>query len=103
MEETLQLFSFFVSFVFGLGFHFLTDIHFNLIASYHSFFKYLSTILFMLDIVLGYLFIMYQLNEGVIHIYFLFFVFLGFFSYGFLHRNVKLKNIMSFRLGKFKK
>ena len=44
----------------------------------------------MIDVVLGYVIIMYHINQGIIHIYFLIFVFLGFILENILHKYVKL-------------
>ena len=71
MSASIQVFTFFVSFLYGILFSFLTRWHFHVILSNSIFMKYLSTILFMVDVVLGYVIIMYQINQGVIHIYFL--------------------------------
>lgn len=101
MEETIQLLSFLVSFFFGFFFHILTRIHFKFTESYPTLLKYLTTFLFILNIVLLYLLILYYLNGGVLHVYFLIFVFLGFFFYGVLSRNVKFQKLLSLRIVNF--
>ena len=78
MSAGIQLFTFFVSFLYGILFSFFTCCHFQVILSNSIIMKYLSTILFMIDVVLGYVIVMYHINQGVIHIYFLLFVFFGF-------------------------
>lgn len=78
MEETLQICSFLLSFCYGVFFGLATIWHFHVTNHYSILMKYLTTFLFILDIVLGYLFCMYQLNEGVFHVYFLLFVLIGF-------------------------
>lgn len=65
------------------------------------FLKYVTTLLFVLNIVLIYLLSMYYLNCGVIHIYFVFFVFLGFLFYGFLQKYVNFKNILPKKIAKY--
>lgn len=94
MEETLQLLSFFCSFLFGFCFSIFTCFHFKVSEKYPTFLKYISTFLFILDVLLAYLLIMYYLNNGVIHIYFLVFVFLGFVSFHFLSKNVKYRHFI---------
>jgi len=101
MEETLQLLSFLVSFLFGFFFHILTQFHFKVSEQYPILLKYLSTFLFILDIVLFYILILYYLNGGVLHTYFLFFVFFGFFLYGSLRKCVKLKDFLTSVIDKF--
>ncbi len=95
MEETLQLLSFFISFVFGFFFHLCARFHFKVSDKYPILLKYVSTFLFLLDGVLFYLLLLYYLNGGVLHIYFLFFVFLGFFLYGYLQKRVKLCSFLT--------
>ena len=93
MSAGIQLFTFFISF--------LTRWHFHVILSNSIIMKYLSTILFMIDVVLGYVIIMYHINQGVIHIYFLLFVFFGFILENILHKYVKLPKCIQTMLGKF--
>lgn len=90
MDEVTQLLSFFISFLFGFGFHILTRWHFKVTDTYKTILRYITTILFVFNIVLFYVYIMYLINDGVIHIYFLLFVILGFFVFGILQKNVKL-------------
>ena len=91
MAVSLQLFLFFVSFLFGLAFYMGSSFHLRVSVHYSKFWKVLSTFLFMVDVVLFYLLLLYQLCEGVFHLYFLFFVILGYFFGKTLHKNVKLK------------
>ena len=91
MDEITQLFSFLLSFLFGFGFHILTRWHFKISETYSLVMKYLTTILFVINIVLLYVYLMYLLNDGVLHIYFLLFVFFGFVTFDILHRHVKLE------------
>lgn len=89
MEETLQLLTFLFSFCYGVFFGYLSRWHFKFTIHYSVVLKYISTFLFILDIVLGYILGMYHLNEGIFHLYFLFFVFLGFIVSFSLHKIVK--------------
>ena len=102
MSAGIQLFTFFVSFLYGILFSFLTRWHFYVILSNSIIMKYLSTVLFMIDIVLGYVIVMYHINQGIIHIYFLVFVFLGFVVETVLHKYVKLPKFIRSWLEKFR-
>ena len=102
MSAGVQLFTFFVSFLYGVLFSFLTRWHFYVNLSNSIIMKYLSTVLFMIDIVLGYVIIMYHINQGIVHIYFLVFVFLGFVVETVLHKYVKLPKIIRSWLEKFR-
>ncbi len=101
MDEVTQLLSFFVSFCFGFFFHILTNFHFKITDTYSVLMRYITTVLFVIDIVLMYVLSLYYLNNGIIHIYFLIFVFLGFFAYGFLHKNVNLNKVLPRKIAKY--
>lgn len=101
MSARVQLFTFFVSFLYGILFSLLTRWHFHVLLPNSIIMKYLATILFMIDVVLGYVIIMYHINQGIIHIYFLIFVFLGFVAEIVLHKYVKLPKIIQSKLEKF--
>ena len=100
MDEVTQLISFFLSFLFGMFFHFLSNYHFKIIIKYAIWFQYLVTFLFIIDSVLAYVLLMYHVNFGVIHLYFLAFVFLGFFAFSSLQKNVKLKTFLQNKIAK---
>ena len=53
--------------------------------------KYLSTILFMIDVVLGYVIIMYHINQGIIHIYFLICILTGYILSNFVYKKLIVK------------
>ena len=78
MSSFLQLYCFFFSFLYGILFGIITNLHFKLICHYHLIFKFLISIVFIIDVVLGYILLMYKLNLGIFHIYFLIFVLIGF-------------------------
>ena len=91
MDEVIQLFSFFVSFCIGFVFSIVTKFHFKLVDSYPKILQYLLTVLYVIDFVLLYVILMYHINGGVIHIYFLAFVFVGFFCSEVLQSRFKFK------------
>ena len=78
MSANLQLICFLVSFIYGMFFGILTNFHFKLINKYHKIFQLLISLVFIIDIVLGYILIMYHLNDGIFHIYFFIFIFIGY-------------------------
>lgn len=100
MDEVTQLISFLVSFFFGFLFYFFTKFHFYMIQKLMILFQYLWTFLFILDAVLLYIFILYYINQGVVHVYFLSFVFLGFLGAYFLRKNVKFTLFKNKFIGK---
>ena len=89
MSANLQLICFLASFLYGLFFGLLSIVHFNLINKYHKIFQLLISLVFIIDIVLGYILLMYHLNLGIFHIYFFIFIFIGFLLSFSLHKYVK--------------
>ena len=100
MDEIVQLLSFLFSFLFGFGFHIMTRWHFKITETYSTLLKYVTTILFVINIVLFYVYIMYHLNDGVLHIYFLLFVSFGFLMFDFVQKHVKLPGFLSSKVEK---
>ena len=79
MNYKLQIISFIVSFLFGCFFYLTSFLNFKLIHKFSKILKYFITILYVLDIALLYILLMYKINSGIIHIYFVLVLFLGFF------------------------
>ena len=102
MDESIQLFSFFASFVFGFLIFFCTQFHFSVCSKLSIFMQYLYTFIYMIDIALLYVLLLYHINNGVVHVYFLIVFGIGFFSALFLQKNVKLTDKLSSVLAKKK-
>ena len=89
MDYKLQLLSFFVSFLFGIFFSFTSRFHYNLVFKLKKILRYLLTFLYILDISLFYILIMYYINHGNVHLYFVFLTFLGYYVEPYLTLSVK--------------
>lgn len=89
MSYQLQLLSFLVSFLFGIFFSFTSRFHYNLVFSLKSVLRYLLTFLYILDISLIYILLLYYINHGILHIYFVFITFIGYFVEKHLTLTVK--------------
>ncbi len=89
MDYKIQLLSFLFSFLFGI-FFFITN-YFNkkLITNKRMFFQYIITFLYIINIVLFYILVLYKINRGVFHIYFLIMVLLGYLFATWLEKYVK--------------
>lgn len=92
MENQVQLLSFLVSFLYGIMFSFCSRYHYKMVYSLKNVMRYIITFLFILDASLFYILILYYINYGVIHIYFLFVTFAGYLLEKVLFRYVK-KNV----------
>ncbi len=95
MDNHIQLLSFFYSFLFGIFFSFVSRFHYGFISSLKNWFRYLLTILFILDISLLYILMMYYINHGVVHLYFVLFTMLGYI--GEKYFTLIVKNHVKFR------
>ena len=78
MNNVIQLFSFIISFLFGIVFAFLNELNSSLIKKKKLYLKIIITFLFVVDVSLLYLIVIYKLNNGIMHVYFLIFIILGY-------------------------
>jgi len=83
MNSNMQLLSFFVSFIFGIVFCLITILNFKLIKDLKRYVQHLLTFIYVIDMVIIYIILLYHLNKGYFHIYFIAMVFFGFFC-GFI-------------------
>lgn len=91
MNYKLQLISFIFSFLFGIFFYFTSLLNYKLIKKQSSFFKYVITTIYIFNISFIYILLMYKINYGIIHLYFLFLLFFG-FLFGWIYSK-KLRKI----------
>lgn len=99
MNSNMQLLSFLLSFLFGICFYLVTILNFKLIQNFKRYIQHLLTFIYVIDMVIIYIIVIYNLNKGYFHIYFITMVFLGFFS-GFLIYKKLLSKINVNRLFK---
>ena len=85
MDLDIQIYSFLVSFLFGIVFYYLLDFFNKVICKLKICFKIIFSFLFIIIMSLFYFIIMLYVNNGVIHIYFLLSILVGYiFVYKFL-------------------
>ena len=92
MYYKLQLHSFLFSFIFGIFFFITSYFNNKLIKNKKAIFKYIITFLYIVNIVLIYILLLYKINYGVFHIYFLMTVLVG-FIFGYWQTNMLKKYI----------
>lgn len=78
MDYKIQLLSFFVSFIFGIFFYILSVFNYKLINKYNKLMQYILTFVYMIFISLCYTYLLFKINNGNIHPYFLLLVLAGF-------------------------
>ena len=92
MSSTTQLLALTTSYLFGFILYYLYKINLCLIKNKKRFYQSLITILFMYNVVLIYIIIIFKINHGIFHIYFFFMIALGFYTNLKLTKKV-LKNV----------
>lgn len=78
MNSTVQLISFLVSFIYGIIFYLITRFNKYIIENRKIVFRFIITLIFIIDIAILYIYIIYCINHGYFHIYFIFTVIIGF-------------------------
>jgi hypothetical protein len=101
MDYKVQLLSFLFSFLFGIFFYLTSLLNYKIIKKYNVVFRYLITITYILDISLLYILMMYKINYGVIHIYFVLTLFVGYYI-GVVYCK-KIKKICKIKCHKLKR
>ncbi len=78
MNYKIQLISFLVSFLFGIFFFYTNMLNKKIINRQKIHYKYIITFLYIINITLIYIILIYKINKGIFHIYFLIMVLLGY-------------------------
>ena len=83
MNSYIQIISFVLSFLYGIFFYIFSTINENILVKKSNFFKLFITLIFIIDIVILYIFLLYKVNNGIFHIYFIVTVILGYLFMAF--------------------
>ena len=92
MTSSMQLITFLVSFIYGVIFYYLTIINFKLIKYLKIYIQHIITFIYVIDIIIVYIILLYHLNKGYFHIYFIGMVIIGYFV-GFITNKRLLSKI----------
>lgn len=79
MNISIQLLSILFSFIFGILFRIVLRFHLDNTKYYPFCLQIITSVIFIVDITLLYLLLIYYINYGIIHIYFIIMIFLGFY------------------------
>lgn len=79
MNSYVQVISFLVSFIYGIAFYLFARFNKFMLSNKNNVIKLLVTLVFVIDMVILYIYLMYKINFGIIHPYFVLVVILGFF------------------------
>lgn len=78
MSIKIQIISIIFSFIFGILFSLFTNLNYKYLFSKNKFYKIFFTFIYILDATLIYFLIIKKINNGVVHLYFLLFIGIGF-------------------------
>ena len=91
MTSYIQIISFLISFIYGIFFYLLSRFNKYILDNKKKLITLIITTIFIIDIVILYIYIIYKINHGYFHIYFLITVIIGFSLTNIYY--YKLKNI----------
>ena len=100
MNLELQILSLIFSFSFGIVLSYLYNLFYNFLNYKIRRYNILINILFFLNVFLIYFIMLILINDGIIHIYFLFLLILGFLL--FLNKSKSLRKIIKVSVNKSK-
>ena len=92
MNAITQLTTLTISFLYGFIFYYLFKINNKIIQNKKKFYQSLITILFMYNIVLIYIILIFKINHGIFHPYFFIMIILGFYTNTKLTKKIQ-KNV----------
>lgn len=92
MDIKLQIISLIVSYIYGIFYYATSLINKQITDSKNNIIKFIVTIIFVINHVFLYLIILYKINLGQYHIYFLFILICGFISSHYICKNIVKKN-----------
>ena len=79
MNLKIQIISLAFSFLYGVVFSLLVNINYRFLFTKRLFYKIVVTFVFIIDMALLYFIFIKMINNGIIHIYFLLMIILGFY------------------------
>lgn len=79
MTSEIQVISFIVSFIYGIFFYLLARFNKFILSNRKDLFKLVITVIFVIDIVILYIYIMFKVNNGIIHPYFVAIIIIGYY------------------------
>lgn len=89
MALSIQMKSLILSFLYGIFYNFSFNVVYYLLFTKYKIINIFTNLVFNISIFGLYFYFLYIVNNGIIHVYFLFALFLGFFVYS--DKSVKLR------------
>lgn len=93
MTVNIQLITFIFSFLYGIIASFLFKLNYKIVNNLKKVFNNILTIIFTLDVLIIYVILVYYLNNGYLHIYFIMTLLVGIYVGISCLKGVKLRKI----------
>ena len=79
MNSYLQIKTILFSFLYGVFFYITAKYNLIIIKNLNTLKKYIISLVYVIDLVLLYIYLIYKLNNGIFHIYFVISILIGFY------------------------
>lgn len=93
MNLKIQIISLLFSFFYGVAFSFLVNINYELLFKKRKKYRIIYTLIFVLIMALLYFFLLQKINNGIIHVYFLMIILIGFYISFPITKKIRIKNV----------
>ncbi len=103
MSVKIQIIVLIFSYIYGFIFYYLNKVNYQITTKEKIIYRSITTMLFIYNIVLIYLLILFKINNGNFHLYFFLLMIIGFINaYQMSNKLIKAKKVQDL-LAKFKK
>ena len=94
IDLSMQIGALLFSFVYGIFTALMMNINYRCLFHHNRVFKIIFNLIFIMDLVLLYFFLLQYINYGYLHIYFFIMFILGFFiSFSFIKKKIRKGNV----------
>lgn len=93
MNLKIQIISLLFSFFYGVTFSFLVNINYELLFKKRKKYRIIYTLIFVLIMALLYFFLLQRINNGIMHVYFLMIILIGFYISFPITKKIRIKNV----------
>ncbi len=93
MNLKIQIISLLFSFFYGVAFSSLVNINYELLFKKRKKYRIIYTLIFVLIMALLYFFLLQKINNGIMHVYFLMIILIGFYISFPITKKIRIKNV----------
>ena len=88
MNSYLQIKTILFSFLYGVFFYITARYNLIIIKNLNTIKKYIISLVYVIDLVLLYIYLIYKLNNGIFHIYFVISILIGYYITSKMYKNL---------------